>query len=209
MKIGIYGGTFNPIHEGHMGLALLAKKSYGLDRVLFLPSGDSYMKENVLEPEIRYRMVCLAIGGIDGFEASDLEIRRSGPTYSYETIEEFHRLYPHADLYFLMGEDSLRQIESWKEPARLMGQCSLIVAARSDFGITVLEQEKNKSLPGKSLRQYSEELEQKYQTQIYCMEYDMPVSSSKVRNLVKEGSKITGLVPEAVEQFILKEQLYR
>lgn len=209
MKIGIYGGTFNPIHEGHMGLALLAKKRYGLDRVLFLPSGDSYMKENVLDPEIRYQMVCLAIGGIDGFEASDLEIRRSGPTYSYETIEEFHRLYPHAELYFLMGEDSLRQIESWKEPAKLMGQCSLIVAARSDCGLTAKEPEKNKSLPEKSLRQYSEELEQKYHSQIYCMEYDMPVSSSKIRKLVKEGKGITGLVPKAVEQFILKEQLYR
>ncbi|MGN0326913.1 MAG: nicotinate-nucleotide adenylyltransferase [Lachnospiraceae bacterium] len=209
MKIGIYGGTFNPIHEGHIGLALLAKKSYGLDHVLFLPSGNSYMKENVLDPELRYQMVCLAIAGIDGFEASDLEIQRSGPTYSYETIEEFRQLYPHATLYFLMGEDSLRQIESWKEPARLMGQCSLIVAARPDRDITAKEPEKNKSLPEKSLRQYSEELERKYHTQIYCMEYDMPVSSSGIRELVKEGMEITGLVPEPVQQFILKEQLYR
>lgn len=209
MKIGIYGGTFNPIHEGHIGLALLAKKSYGLDRVLFLPSGNSYMKENVLDPEVRFRMVCLAIAGMDGFEASDLEIRRSGPTYSYETIEEFCQLYPYADLYFLLGEDSLRQIESWKEPARLMEQCSLIVAARPDHGITVGKAEKNKPLPEKSLRQYSDELERKYHTQIYCMEYDMPVSSSGIRELVKEGREITGLVPEAVQQFILKEQLYR
>lgn len=130
MKIGIYGGTFNPIHNGHIKLAENAKRLCKLDKVIFLPSGDSYMKSNVLPGRQRYHMVSLALTGMDGMEVSDLEIRREGATYSYETMEEFHGIYPEDELFFLMGEDSLRMIELWKEPARLMGQCSLIVAAR-------------------------------------------------------------------------------
>lgn len=130
MKIGIYGGTFDPIHNGHTKLAENAKRIFGLDKVIFLPSGDSYMKSNVLPGWRRYHMVCLALTGRDGLDVSDLEIRRDGPTYSYETMEEFHSVYPKDELFFLMGEDSLRMIELWKEPARLMEQCSLIVARR-------------------------------------------------------------------------------
>lgn len=214
MKIGIYGGTFNPIHNGHIKLAENAKRIYQLDKVIFLPSGNSYMKSNVLSGRQRYHMVCLALTGRDGLEPSDLEIRREGATYSYETMEEFHDIYPNDELFFLLGEDSLRIIEWWKEPARLMGQCSLIVASRmmdaSDYPVggckAVAAQ--NGHAANMQLPQYIRYLEEKYRTRIYCMEMQDATSSSRIREFVAEGQEIDGMVPDAVRDYIRKEHLY-
>lgn len=219
MKIGIYGGTFNPIHNGHIKLAENAKRLYQLDKVIFLPSGNSYMKSNVLSGRQRYHMVCLALMGRDGLEASDLEIRREGATYSYETMEEFHGIYPNDELFFLLGEDSLRMIEWWKEPARLMGQCSFIVASRmSDVsdrryvsvdGGGAAADVRNGHAANMQLPQYIRYLEEKYHTRIYSMEMQDMTSSSKIRDAVAGGQDISGMVPEAVGDYIRKEHLYQ
>lgn len=216
MKIGIYGGTFNPIHNGHIKLAENAKRIYQLDKVIFLPSGNSYMKSNVLSGWQRYHMVCLALMGRDGLEASDLEIRREGATYSYETMEEFHDIYPNDELFFLLGEDSLRMIEWWKEPARLMGQCSLIVASRivdaSDDlvgGCKTAAAAQNGHAASMQLPQYIRYLENKYHTHIYCMEMQDATSSSRIRESVAGGQEIDGMVPDAVRDYIRKEHLYQ
>lgn len=222
MKIGIYGGTFNPIHNGHIKLAENAKRLYQLDKVIFLPSGNSYMKSNVLSGRQRYHMVCLALMGRDGMEASDLEIRREGATYSYETMEEFHGIYPKDGLFFLLGEDSLRMIEWWKEPARLMGQCSLIVASRmmdaSDrqyYPVDGCEaavddrDDQNGHAASMQLPQYIRYLEEKYHTRIYCMEMQDATSSSRIRESVARGQEISGMVPDAVRDYIRKEHLYQ
>ncbi len=219
MKIGIYGGTFNPIHNGHIKLAENAKRIYQLDKVIFLPSGNSYMKSNVLSGWQRYHMVCLALNGRDGLEASDLEIRREGATYSYETMEEFHDIYPNDELFFLLGEDSLRMIECWKEPARLMKQCSFIVATRipeaSDWryapvdGGEAIAEAQNGHAAGMQLPQYIRYLEGKYHTHIYCIEMQDATSSSKIRNAVAGGREISGMVPDAVGDYIRKEHLYQ
>ncbi|MDE6713949.1 MAG: nicotinate-nucleotide adenylyltransferase [Lachnospiraceae bacterium] len=216
MKIGIYGGTFNPIHNGHIKLAENAKRIYQLDKVIFLPSGNSYMKSNVLSGRHRYHMVCLALMGRDGLEVSDLEIRKEGATYSYETMEEFHDIYSNDELFFLLGEDSLRMIELWKEPARLMGQCSLIVASRmmdaSDYpvgGCTVATSAQNGHAAGMQLPQYIRYLEEKYHTHIYCMEMQDATSSSRIRESVAKGQEIDGMVPDAVREYIRKEHLYQ
>lgn len=218
MKIGIYGGTFNPIHNGHIKLAENAKSLYQLDKVIFLPSGNSYMKSNVLSSRHRYQMVCLALMGRSGMEASDLEIHKEGPTYSYETMEEFHDIYPEDDLFFLLGEDSLRMIECWKEPARLMKQCSFIVASRipeaSDGRYTPVDgggaaaDVQNGHAANMQLPQYIRYLEEKYHTRIYGMKMQDMTSSSKIRAAVAEGREISGMVPEAVRDYIRKEHLY-
>ncbi|MDE6685993.1 MAG: nicotinate-nucleotide adenylyltransferase, partial [Lachnospiraceae bacterium] len=212
----IYGGTFNPIHNGHIKLAENAKRLYQLDKVIFLPSGNSYMKSNVLSGWQRYHMVCLALMGRDGLVASDLEIRREGATYSYETMEEFHDIYPNDELFFLLGEDSLRMIEWWKEPARLMGQCSLIVASRmmetSDDpvgGCKVAVATQNGYAANMQLPQYIRYLEEKYHTHIYCIEMQDATSSSRIRESVAGGQEIDGMVPDAVRDYIRKEHLYR
>ena len=219
MKIGIYGGTFNPIHNGHIKLAENAKRLYQLDKVIFLPSGNSYMKSNVLSGSHRYHMVCLALMGRNSLEVSDLEIRREGATYSYETMEEFHSIYPKDELFFLLGEDSLRMIEWWKEPARLMGQCSLIVASRMPDvsnrqydpadGCEAAEDDQNGHAANMQLPQYIRYLEEKYHTHIFCIEMQDATSSSKIRESVAKGQEIDGMVPDAVRDYIRKEHLYK
>lgn len=219
MKIGIYGGTFNPIHNGHIKLAENAKRLYHLDKVIFLPSGNSYMKSNVLSGRHRYHMVCLALMGKNGMEASDLEIRREGASYSYETMEAFRGVYPEDELFFLLGEDSLRMIEMWKEPARLMEQCSLIVAARlpdashrqyypaGSCGTRDAAAD-GRNASDMQLPQYIQYIEKKYHTHIYRMEMQDMTSSSKIRDSVAGGRKIGGMVPDAVRDYIRRERLY-
>lgn len=199
MKIGIYGGTFNPIHNGHLKLAELAYKECGLDKVVFMPSGSSYLKDQVLSPEIRYQMVLLAIEGIDYYAASDMEIRRKGPTYSYETFEQLHQKHPKDEIFFIMGEDSLRYIEQWKEPDRLMKACSLIVAARQGEAASAKI----------DLEQYAAYLGEKYHTEIICIRMNDENSSSRIRQYVRDGKEIGRMVPEAVNDFIIKNNLYR
>lgn len=218
MKIGIYGGTFNPIHNGHLQLAEKAKRKYQLDKVILLPSGDSYMKSNVLSGWQRYHMVCLALTDKNGLEASDLEICREGATYSYETMEAFREIYPKDELFFLLGEDSLRMIESWKEPARLMKQCNLIVATRmpddagrrnypAGTGKTASDHQ-NFHISDVKLPQYIRYIEEKYNTQIFCLEMQDRTSSSRIRENVAGGREIGDMVPDAVRDYILKEHLY-
>lgn len=231
MKIGIYGGTFNPIHNGHIKLAENAKRLCKLDKVIFLPSGDSYMKSNVLPGRRRYHMVSLALTGRYGMEVSDLEIRRKGATYSYETMEEFHGIYQEEELFFLMGEDSLRMIELWKEPARLMGICSLIVAERmpdashrqyypegqshsSDAADGRRDPNDIRGMgncPASEMQlpQYIRYLEKKYHTHIYSIKMRDMTSSSKIRAAVAAGQEIGGMTPDAVRDYIYQEHLYQ
>ena len=219
MRIGIYGGTFNPIHNGHLKLAGLAYKECRLDKIFFMPSGSSYLKNHVLSSDIRYQMVCLAINGIDYFDISDMEIRREGPTYSYETFELLHRQYPEDDFFFIMGEDSLRYIEHWKEPTRLMKSCSLIVAARTDASVPeesvsdrkhILKTDADIKVDNiAELERLAHYLEGKYDTHIYCIRMHDDISSSRIRKLAAEGKDIGGMVPEAVNDFIIKNCLYK
>lgn len=199
MRIGIYGGTFNPIHNGHLKLAELAYRECGLDKVVFMPSGSSYLKDHVLSVDLRYQMVLLAIEGIDYYAASDMEIRRKGPTYSYETFEQLHQKHPKDEFFFIMGEDSLRYIEQWKEPDRLMKACSLIVAARQ--GETASAEP--------DLGQYAVYLEEKYHTEIICIRMNDENSSSRIRRCVKDGEEIGRMVPETVKNFIINNCLYK
>ena len=124
-KIGILGGTFNPIHNGHLLLAEQARCFYGLDQVLFIPSGCSYMKrqEEILPGEIRFQMVQLAIADNPYFCVSDMEIVREGNSYTCETITRLHAQYPEDELYYIVGADTLFQMEFWKNPFHAVPSC--------------------------------------------------------------------------------------
>ena len=115
-KIGIMGGTFNPIHNGHIALANAAYKEFSLDKILFMPSGKSYMKQHVLDDAKRVIMVQKAIEAIPYFELSTLEVERSGNTYTSETLQQLTQQNPEVHYYFIMGADSLFHIETWKNP---------------------------------------------------------------------------------------------
>lgn len=123
-RIGIMGGTFNPIHNGHLLLAQRAQEQVLLDKVLFMPSGNSYMKENVLETQKRVDMVALAIRKYPDFELSMIEAQKSGNTYTFETLKFLTRSNPQEQYFFIIGADILFQIEQWRNPNRFSrGQC--------------------------------------------------------------------------------------
>lgn len=132
MKICISGGTFDPIHKGHVKIAQIALSNFNLDRVIFMPTGNSYMKSFVTPSIHRFNMLKLAVEGNDKFETSDLEIRREGYTYTKDTVEYFKKNNPDDELYFLIGTDTLFMIEKWYMPEYLFENLIFIVAQRGD-----------------------------------------------------------------------------
>ena len=132
MKICISGGTFDPIHNGHIEIAKIALSQFNLDKVIFMPTGNSYMKSDVTPSIHRYNMLKLAIEGIDKFEISDLEIKRAGYTYTKDTVAYFKENYPDDELYFLIGTDTLFMLEKWYMPEYLFKNLIFIVAKRGD-----------------------------------------------------------------------------
>ncbi len=133
MKIGIMGGTFDPIHNGHIHIALAAFDEYKLDKVWFMPAGDPYFKQGqgVSSPSVRLEMTQLAVNAYhDKFECSDIEIKAEGPTYSAETFVTLHKLYPEDEFYFIIGFDSLKSLASWYHPEILFKQAIILCALR-------------------------------------------------------------------------------
>ena len=145
MKIGIMGGTFNPIHNGHI---IIAQKAYALvplDKVLFMPSGTSYMKKNVLETSKRIAMVDLAISSYPNFALSTLETDRTGNTYTSETLEILTKLEPDSQYYFIIGADSLFQIESWRKPEKIFALSTLICAVREGYQMPMIQEKRKRT----------------------------------------------------------------
>ena len=141
-RIGILGGTFNPIHFGHLIMAEQAREFLGLEKVLLIPSGNSYMKDpaQILPAEKRYEMACLAARGNPHFLVSDMEIRRGGDSYTCETLRELRITCAGAKLFYIVGADTLFGIESWKAPEEIFSSCVLAVAARDGCGDVALNQ---------------------------------------------------------------------
>ena len=129
-KIGILGGTFDPIHNGHLMIAREAMKEYGLSKVFLIPTGVSYMKTGVTDSYFRYEMTKLAAQENSGFVVSDIEIKREGNTYTCDTIQYFKEKYPDAHIYFIIGTDSLFSIEKWRNSQFIFDNCSILCATR-------------------------------------------------------------------------------
>ncbi len=197
-RIGILGGTFNPIHIGHLRMAECAREALELDSVLIMPTGNSYMKNanDILPGEIRLQMAELSIANNPYFKASDLEINRQGQTYTFETLEQLHVIYPNTDFYFIVGADCLFSIERWYKPDRIFEQCTLLAANRNDVPVTELQDK-------------CEDLKKRFDAKIEL--FDMPqldISSSMIRNLKKEGKSIRYFVTEPVFDYINTNHLY-
>lgn len=139
-KVGIMGGTFDPIHIGHLILAETAKDYFHLDEVLFVPSGSSYMKENVTDKYIRSHMVELAIEDNPDFALSNIEIEREGNSYSYETMQQLKALHPDNTYYFIVGADSIFHMREWKNIDLLFENCIIAVAVREGYSETELNE---------------------------------------------------------------------
>lgn len=197
-RIGILGGTFNPIHIGHLRMAECAREALNLDTVLIMPTGNSYMKnaEDILSSDIRLKMVELSTETNPSFIASDLEIRRQGQTYTFETLEQLHSMYLNTDFYFIVGADCLFSIERWYKPERIFEQCTLLAANRND-------------VPIQEILDKCEFLRNRFHAKIKL--FDMPqmdISSSMIRKLKKEGKSIRYYVTDSVLNYINTNHFY-
>lgn len=194
-KIGIMGGTFNPIHNGHLALAEAAYKHFSLDKILFMPSGKSYMKQDVLDNEKRTEMVSRAIESIPYFELSTIEVERPGNTYTSETLQQLTQQNPNVHYYFIMGADSLFYIEKWKNPEVIFSLATLICMVRDNFCLT-------------DIKEKGAELTKKGADILYLDIPKITISSTDIRNKVKHQESISNLVPEKVAKYIVQEHLY-
>ena len=201
-RIGILGGTFDPIHLGHLIIAEQARDQYELDRVLLIPSGHSYFKDNrskkVLSSDVRLRMTQIAAEGYAPFEVSDIEVNRPGNTYSFETLEELKAQNPGADLFFIVGADTVCAMRTWREPARIFAVCTILAAMRED------------QVNPERLREETLSLERDFGARIYPVSIpNIGISSTQIRERAALGKSIHYLVPDPLESYIIETGIYK
>ena len=209
MRYGILGGTFDPIHYGHLRFAEEARELFALDGVIFIPVGIPPHKDvNRISPaELRLRMVKLAIAGNPLFCTSDIEISRPEMSYSVETIKEIKgQSGEEVELYFLVGYDAFQEIGTWKDYQELLSLCHFVVATRAGQGGGL-------PLEVAPLFWYDEDGGRYIHTSghaLYMVEVTaLDISSTKIREAVRQGRSIRYLVPPQVEELIRREDLYR
>lgn len=198
-KIGILGGTFDPIHLGHLMLATEAYERFSLDTVWFMPSGNPPHKQQqpVLNAAHRVAMVQAAIANNPHFVYSDFELKRSGTIYTAETLTLLTQKYSKNSYYFIVGADSLFQIEKWYQPAEIFAHCTLLAAGRNN-------------LIKEKLQEQILYLTQKYNARIQLLPAPlMEISSTGIREKVADGEEIRNYVPDAVDEYIQSHHLYQ
>ncbi|MCB5385698.1 nicotinate-nucleotide adenylyltransferase [Blautia glucerasea] len=199
-RIGIMGGTFDPIHMGHLILGEQSFEQLHLDKVLFMPSGNPPHKRNRAgraSDGQRVDMVRLAIEDNPHFELSLAEMHETGYTYTYRTLEELKEQNPDTDYYFIIGADSLFTFDEWKEPARICRACTLVVAVRDHASSDELNQE---------IKRLSAEYEGRF-TLLDTMNID--VSSHQIRSWVSKGKSLKYYVPDPVISYMKENGIYR
>ncbi len=198
-KIGILGGTFNPVHCGHLIIAEAVREKFRLDRVLFIPVGTPPHKPGmeVAEARHRFEMVKCAVSTNPYFEASRLEMDRAGITYTVDTLADLKWVYPEGtEFYFIIGADIVPELTGWKDYAAVFGMCSFIAVLRPGH-----DREAFKLLVAG--------LEEKYGARILTAETPLiDISSTDIRDRVSGGRSIKYLVPYCVEEYIIGNRLY-
>lgn len=198
-RVGILGGTFNPIHIGHLILAEQALEEYELDEILFIPTGKPYFKSasEVLDKKVRISMTGNAIEDNPNFALSTIETDREGNSYTYETLQILKKDNPDTRYYLILGADTLFQIEQWKHPEIIMSLAGILAAVRDDKS-------------SEDLKIKADELEAKYDTEVHILR--MPhigVSSSDIRERIRTGKNVRYMLPDKTLEYIEKNGLYR
>ncbi len=191
-KIGILGGTFDPIHIGHLVLAEQVKEKLKLNQVIFIPCfSPPHKRGRKLSPaKDRFQMTRLALEDNPSFSVSDIELKRRGLSYTIDTLRQLKNLYPDSDIYFLTGSDVLNEIYTWKDPEKIYKLVKVVIAKRPGFD----EFDSENHFAKRSL---------------IVRITGVDVSSSQIREKVKKGQSIKYLVPFKVEEYIKKRKLYR
>lgn len=196
-NLGIMGGTFDPIHYGHLLAAEEARFEFNLKKIIFVPSGHPPHKkeEDVSAFKHRYLMTSLAIVTNPYFEISSIEIEREGPSYAIDTINFFKEKYPETNIYFITGADAIHKIITWHRAEELPNICNFIAVSR----------------PGYKLKEINMELKNRFSFKnLFSLEIPaLAISSTEIRNRVKNKRPIKYLLPEPVENYIYKNNLYR
>jgi nicotinate-nucleotide adenylyltransferase len=191
-RIGILGGTFDPIHLGHLVMAEQVREKLRLNQVIFIPSAHPPHKtERKLSPtRDRFQMTRLGVDGNSKFLVSDLELKRRGLSYTIDTLKQLKKLYPGQEIYFLTGSDVLDEIQTWREPEQIYVQAKVVIAIRPGF---------DRFDPENRFAKKS----------IIVPIIGIDVSSSQIRAKVRKGESIRYLVPIKVEEYINRKKLYR
>jgi nicotinate-nucleotide adenylyltransferase len=220
MRIGLFGGTFNPIHMGHIQVALKVNKTFSLDKILFIPSALPPHKEpgDVVDVKNRLEMIHRALIPYPGFEISDVELKRPGPSYTIDTVRHFKRIMDEGTtLYLLLGLDAFLEIDTWKSYSHLFLMTPFIVIMRTcdkqndaGYGWKILEEFLKSRVSGgykySELRScFSHEKKQP----IFLFNVaPIDISSTNIRQRIKKGKSIERMVPDVVENFIKNKGLY-
>ena len=188
-RIGVMGGTFDPIHHGHLVAASEVAQNYDLDEVIFVPTGQPWMKTDVSAGEHRYLMTVIATAANPRFTVSRVDLERQGPTYTIDTLRDIKNERPDAELYFISGADAIAQILEWKDHDELWTLAKFVAVSRPGHALSI------RGLPEQS---------------VSSMEVPaLAISSSDCRERVNRGYPVWYLVPDGVVQYISKHHLYR
>lgn len=198
MRLGILGGTFDPVHRGHLALAAAARDELRLGRVLFVPAGQPWRKAegSITADEHRVAMLRGALEAERGFEIATLELERAGPSYTVDTLEALRAGGPGNEMFFILGEDAVADLPNWVRPERILELAKLAVARRSG-GHSEAVEEAARRLPGLAERV------------VWLAMPLVEVSATEIRERVRRGLPIGGMVLPAVEAYIREQGLYR
>lgn len=204
LRLGIMGGTFDPIHNGHLMIARAALEEYHLTKVIFIPTGISYMKSGVSDSCFRYEMTRYAIEDTADFEISDIEILRKGNTYTWETIQYFKEQYSDAKLFFIIGSDSLFSLDKWKKIRYILENCTILCATRLESQSEILIRQKEQEKAKELYEQYNGDIQF-----LHCQPFD--ISSTEIRDYRRNhpsGSLYHLGLPRPVADYITRQDLY-
>lgn len=197
MKIGILGGTFDPIHYAHLATAEFIRDKYSLDKIFFIPTGNPPHKLGIKTDKYdRYNMVLLATSSNKNFLVSNVEIERNERTYTIDTLKYLKETYKNTEIYFITGADAICDIEKWKDVENIFDLATFIAAARPGINQLVAQEK-------------IEQLIKKYKANIISVYVpSLDISSTYIREQLKDGRSVRYLVPETVENYLYKNKLY-
>ncbi len=210
MRIGIFGGTFNPIHFGHLRAAEAARNLLDLDKVIFMPSGNPPLKSSELaESSHRYAMTRLATQSNVNFVVSDIEMRENEKSYTIDTVGTLRRAFPNDDLFFILGLDAFLDLPNWREPERLIGSIDFVIVTRPGCR---MEELNASPFIVEDVREFKSGIIscrlRGGRTAFIAAISAFDISSTTIRQLIRDGKSIRYLLPEIVEQYILSHRLY-
>lgn len=208
-RIGLFGGSFDPVHNGHLLVAMAACEEIGLDRVFFIPAAQSPFKpESKPAPaEMRLRLLRLALAGKTNCEVDQQELQRGGTSYTIDTVRDYRKRFPNSELFYLIGADHIPQLHKWRSAEELAGSVEFVAIPRSDQGRVTSDEAAHSPRAGGH-----PPLVTSHSSLVFRVRslrgFPFAVSSSQIRERVRAGKSIDGLVPAAVAEAMRNSRLY-